>query len=363
MSNPTYISLYGNILYKNNNNTGKAYVYLHLKKRCLIQKNNSLSSISSNPKKLHDIVQLMDNKDLLATVVSSDGVKLCKIQHANIVKKGSIRMLRLTTSNKELYSKDNYAKNVTQIVDDTTFTPASVVITALSLVNNTPSCAPNCQGVNLSGRDLSGANLSRADLSGANLSRANLSGANLSDSRMWSANLSRANLSGANLSGADMRGAYGNYVNLSNANMTEANMENSRFFFASQGQDGVVNPRDNRDRAVNLSGANLTRADLRRAELTFANLTSVKADGAQAEAVNLARANLTNASMTNTNLSFARFDFANLKNANLAGANIRGTTFADTRVPGSEADLTGTNFTGAKNCNTAFFGRLTNICR
>jgi uncharacterized protein YjbI with pentapeptide repeats len=354
MSNPTSISLYGNILYKNNNNTGKAYVYLHLKKRCLIQKNNSLSSISSNPKKLHDIVQLMDNKDLLATVVSSDGVKLCKIQHANIVKKGSIRMLRLTTSNKELYSKDNYAKNVTQIVDDTTtFKSASVIIAALSFVNNTPSCAPNCQGVNLSGRDLSGANLSRADLSGANLS----------DSRMWSANLSRANLSGANLSGADMRGAYGNYVNLSNANMTEANMENSRFFFASQGQDGVVNPRDNRDRAVNLSGANLTRADLRSAELTFANLTSVQADGAQAEAVNLARANLTNASMTNTNLSFARFDFANLKNANLAGANIRGTTFADTRVPGSEADLTGTNFRGAINCNRAFFGRLTNICR
>ena len=137
----TTISLYGDISYKNNNNNHNAYVYLQLKKRCLIQKNQSLSSISSNPKNLHNIISILDttsNKGLLATVVSSDGVKVFKIQDANIVKKDGIRTIRLTTSNKELHSKDNYAKNVTQIFDDNVLRSASVLIYTFSLVNNTP---------------------------------------------------------------------------------------------------------------------------------------------------------------------------------------------------------------------------------
>ena len=116
----TTISLQGDIFYKNNNNNHKAYVYLQLKKRCLIQEGGLISSISSNPK---NIVTAMDrifdtasNKGLLATAASSHGFVVFKIQNANVVKKNGIRMLKLTTSNKELHSKDKYAKNVTQII-------------------------------------------------------------------------------------------------------------------------------------------------------------------------------------------------------------------------------------------------------
>jgi uncharacterized protein YjbI with pentapeptide repeats len=341
----TTISLQGDIFYKNINNTRKAYVYLKPIKRCLIQDGRLISSTSSNPK---DIVTAMarildttSNKGLLATVVSSDGVKAFKIQHANIVKKHGIRMIKLTTSNKELHSKDSYAKNVTQIFDDNVLKSASVIIYSLSLVNNTPLCAPNCQGANLSGRDLSGANLNRANLTGANLSGANLIGANLIN-----ANLNRADLRGANLTDADLTAAYGDYVNLSNANMTRAKMESSRFFFTS------------RDGAVNLSGAILRDADLGRADLTYANLTSVSAEGVQAESVNLAGANLTNAILKNATLRYARFAFANLTGASLAGANVFGASFEDIRTQGSQAILTNTNFAGATRCSWAFGLRL-----
>ena len=347
----TTISLYGDISYKNNNNNHNAYVYLQLKKRCLIQKNQSLSSISSNPKNLHNIISILDttsNKGLLATVVSSDGVKVFKIQDAHIVKKDGIRTIRLTTSNKELHSKDNYAKNVTQIFDDNVLRSASVLIYTFSLVNNTPLCAPNCRGVDLSGRDLSGADLSGADLIFANLSGANLSDANLRNSIMRGARLNRANLSRANLSKADLRTAYGIYVNLSNAIMTEANMEGSRFARPDGGRDG----------AANLSGANLTRATLDRADLTFANLTSVWAYRAQAVSVNLAGANLTNARLMNANLRFARFTSANLTDASLVRANVDGAIFEDVRTSGSQTILTNTDFRGATNCSRAFGLRL-----
>lgn len=81
----------------------------------------------------------------------------------------------------------------------------------------TPTCAPNCQGADLSGANLSGANLYAADLSGANLTGANLNAANLSDANLTGANLTNANLNAylgwanltdANLTGADTAGAY-----------------------------------------------------------------------------------------------------------------------------------------------------------
>jgi len=75
--------------------------------------------------------------------------------------------------------------------------------------NQTPSCAPNCQGANLEG-----ANLTNAHLDGANLSRANLVMANLVDAALIDANLTGANLSGANLT----------YADLYNANLTGANL-------------------------------------------------------------------------------------------------------------------------------------------
>jgi uncharacterized protein YjbI with pentapeptide repeats len=83
--------------------------------------------------------------------------------------------------------------------------------------NQTPSCAPYCQGANLFGADLTDANLSYANLSYANLrmadlfyadlSHANLTGAYLSYANLSYANLSYANLYWANLTGADLTGA------------------------------------------------------------------------------------------------------------------------------------------------------------
>ena len=78
--------------------------------------------------------------------------------------------------------------------------------------NQTPSCAPNCEGAilydaNLSYANLSYANLNRANLTAANLSHANLTGAELVSSDLWGANLSYANLSWANLSGAFLKAA------------------------------------------------------------------------------------------------------------------------------------------------------------
>ena len=70
--------------------------------------------------------------------------------------------------------------------------------------SQTPSCAPNCQGANLSYANLTYANLTNANLYHANLSYANLSGAFLND-----ATLNNANLTGVALNFFSVVGATG----------------------------------------------------------------------------------------------------------------------------------------------------------
>ena len=80
--------------------------------------------------------------------------------------------------------------------------------------NETPSCAPKCEGANLTGANLTDANLARADLKGANLSGADLWGAELYYANLTSANLTDADLLGTDLSDANLKGANLNGANL-----------------------------------------------------------------------------------------------------------------------------------------------------
>ena len=93
--------------------------------------------------------------------------------------------------------------------------------------NQTPSCAPNCQGADLAGAQLGGAyfkdanltnaNLTHADLSDADLTSAKLTGANLTFAYLYNANLIWANLTGAKLYGANFYSAYLGAANLTGA--------------------------------------------------------------------------------------------------------------------------------------------------
>ena len=99
---------------------------------------------------------------------------------------------------------------------------------------NTPSCAPNCGGADLSyaelsyaslaNADLAGANLTYADLSYANASGADLSYANLSYGKPWFTNLSYADLSYAVVISALAAGANLSYANLTGTNLTGSNL-------------------------------------------------------------------------------------------------------------------------------------------
>ena len=84
--------------------------------------------------------------------------------------------------------------------------------------NQTPSCAPSCQGA-----DLSHANLSNANLVGANLTSANLTSANLTSAFLYNAYLNGANLTNANLS----------YAILDGANLDASRLYGANFYWAS----------------------------------------------------------------------------------------------------------------------------------
>ena len=93
--------------------------------------------------------------------------------------------------------------------------------------NETPGCAPTCQGADFSNVGFAWANLSYANLSGANLSNAGYQRANLSHANLTRANLHRAylyftNLAGANLTRATLVGALVFNTNFTGANLTAA---------------------------------------------------------------------------------------------------------------------------------------------
>ena len=120
--------------------------------------------------------------------------------------------------------------------------------------SQTPACAPNCQGADLSYADLSFASLSYANLSYANLSSANLTNANLSHASLTYAdldgatlayaNLTYANLDGATLYGATLYGATLTYATLTNATLTNATLTyatlTGTYFYNTICQNGML---------------------------------------------------------------------------------------------------------------------------
>ena len=70
------------------------------------------------------------------------------------------------------------------------------------ITRDTPACAPDCFGADLTNADLTNANLTSANLAGANMTSAGMTGANMMGAILTGANLEGANLEGANLEGA-----------------------------------------------------------------------------------------------------------------------------------------------------------------
>ena len=90
--------------------------------------------------------------------------------------------------------------------------------------NQTPSCAPSCEGANLAFTVMYDANLTDANLSYANLFYANLASANLTDANVTRANMVHAWLVYANLTGANLYGSNLTRANLDDANLTDADL-------------------------------------------------------------------------------------------------------------------------------------------
>jgi uncharacterized protein YjbI with pentapeptide repeats len=83
-----------------------------------------------------------------------------------------------------------------------------------------------CQGLDMTGADLTGAPLTAANLSGANLTTARVAGANLVTADLHGANLTVANLHGADLIAANLSGANLLGADLSGADLVSANLRN-----------------------------------------------------------------------------------------------------------------------------------------
>ena len=254
-------------------------------------------------------------------------------------------------------------------------------------LGDTPSCAPNCQGA-----DLSWANLEDANLNGANLTGADLSHTWMLNTSLFGANLTNANLANAAMAYVDFLGAtltgvrsgeietppfrrpseyvrlpsgwqiptgdadpggeplgylVGPQANLKNANLSAAYLVNADLF------------------AADLTGANLQYALLNNADLTFANLTNARLVGADLTSVNrsapspfkdgtltnltnadlrgavLTNANLIQAILTGADLAKANLTDATLRNADLTGADLIGVTWSNTTCPDGSTTSTG----------------------
>ena len=214
------------------------------------------------------------------------------------------------------------------------------------------SCAPNCMGMNLTGRYLKGANLAQinlieanlrnANLSGANLHNADLSGAILVDANLENANLSGAKLFGVNLSRANLGGAILNDTNMNGANLIEANLTR-------------VNLSETKLRGVILSEAKLVGADLSRVNLSgvrfnSANLNAANLREANLSGVSFSKADLSGAQLNESDLSGAWLNLTNLIGANLTGANLNGASLIGAKLASAnllESELVGTILVGA----------------
>jgi len=119
-------------------------------------------------------------------------------------------------------------------------------------------CPPECENIDLSGKDLSMTKLAGSNFNGANLDRTNLSRVNLGGANLESVHLLNADLRFSNLAGAWLR-----YSDLRGADLTGADL---------RGADLLK---------TNLGGANFSRADISGANLLMSNLSGIKLRGAK----------------------------------------------------------------------------------
>lgn len=160
----------------------------------------------------------------------------------------------------------------------------------VSLMLNTPDARKQrflerktneCQGCDLSNKDLSlrqfnnadfsKANLQNAVLGGAKLRNANFSNANLKQSVLRQANLENARFDNANLSQADFRCGAGTCTYLSGTSFKNANLTGANFKFVGftpVGEIGLPN--------VDFTGADLSEANFEGASLKGALLDRAK---------------------------------------------------------------------------------------
>jgi len=170
------------------------------------------------------------------------------------------------------------------------------------------------------------------------------------------AELHSANLKGAALVGARLPGA-----NLTEARLSEARLERADLRGASL-------------RAADLSGADLFRADLRDADRSGAILEGAGLSRANLSGANLTGARLSKAQLVRASLRQATLEYADCAGANFAGADLRGGRIfradlshasmrkakLDRRTTLDEADLAGTDLTGASVPSVLIFQNAAN---
>ena len=170
-----------------------------------------------------------------------------------------------------------------------------------------------CQGVNLSGADLS-----YLDLRSINFKYANLSGANLKGASMSECDFLLADLSGACLDDATMEG-----IQMKRTNLEGASMKDCKFECVARN-----NITEAASKTANLESAILKGVQLEGSQMSNVNLRLAILKGANMQNCVLREAVLAGADLENCNLTGA-----DLQGANLRGANIVGTVFLDIVAP------------------------------
>ena len=173
-----------------------------------------------------------------------------------------------------------------------------------------------CQGVNLSGSDLS-----YLDLRSINFRYANLSGANLKGATMSDCDFLLANLTGGCLDDATMEG-----IQMKRTNLEGASMRNCKFECVSR--NNINDHKSAIFKTANLESAILKGVRLDGSQMSNVNLRLAILKGANMQNCVLREAVLAGADLENCNLTGA-----DLQGANLRGANIVGTIFLDIVAP------------------------------
>ena len=235
-----------------------------------------------------------------------------------------------------------------------------------------PRISNNCEGENLSNKNLSGSFWTKVDLTNANLENSILDIKSRADAKLCNtilpngiksfknckeADLSKQRLNeklsvkGLNLKGADFTGANLSYVDLSGANLantklieadltntklieadlTNANLEksilDSKSLAKVKNLCNTILPDGNKSfekcQGADLTKADLTKADLTKADLSGANLTSANLENSILDMKSLNKVkNLCNTILPDGSKSFKKCQDADLTKADLTNADL-----------------------------------------